>query len=135
MAELAWDFATKEGFRIFKERPAPGAPSRTFGTWAGPGPFPRRSHAAGPGPAPTDSAKRPLVVSPEGLPGRVQELHRKLKRFMEAHIYPAEQVLRDHQASQGRWTPHPLTEELKASALPGESPASPLLGGEASLLV
>ncbi|KAJ6656692.1 hypothetical protein lerEdw1_003579 [Lerista edwardsae] len=133
MADIAWDFATKEGFRIFNQRPAPGAPSRRFGTWARPGPFPRRSYAAGSGPASTDSTKHRLVVSPEGLPGRVRELHRKLRRFMEAHIYPAEQALRDHQASQGRWTPHPLTEELKASALPGESlaSASPLLGAKA----
>ncbi|XP_066465906.1 acyl-CoA dehydrogenase family member 10 isoform X2 [Tiliqua scincoides] len=112
MANLAWDFATKEGFRVFKELPTSGAPTRTFSTWANPS----RSYAVGPGSTLTDSDKSHLIVSPEGLSSRVRELYHKLKEFMDAHIYPAEQVLRDHQASQSRWTPHPLTEELKEKA-------------------
>ncbi|XP_054852904.1 acyl-CoA dehydrogenase family member 10 [Eublepharis macularius] len=110
MANLGWDFATKEGFRIFKGLSAPKPLSKPFSTQAGPSPFPRRSYATGP------CSGSHLVISPEGLPSRVRELHHKLEKFMDAHIYPAEQVLRDHQASQSRWTPHPLIEELKDRA-------------------
>ncbi|XP_053135773.1 acyl-CoA dehydrogenase family member 10 isoform X2 [Hemicordylus capensis] len=116
MADLAWDFATKEGFRVFKELPDARPPARPFSTWANPGGFPRRSYSTGASSGSADAAKSHLIVSPDGLPRRVQELHQKLKEFMGAHIYPAEQVLRDHQASQSRWTPHPLVEKLKDKA-------------------
>ncbi|XP_032085673.1 acyl-CoA dehydrogenase family member 10 isoform X2 [Thamnophis elegans] len=109
MAGLAWDFATKEGFRIFKGLPSSGPAIRKFGTWAGPRLLPKRDYA-------TRSPASHLVLSAEGLPSRVQELHRKLKRFMETHIYPSEQLLRDHQSSPSRWTPHSLVEELKEKA-------------------
>ncbi|XP_061459477.1 acyl-CoA dehydrogenase family member 10 isoform X2 [Rhineura floridana] len=111
MADLAWDFATKEGFRVFKEPPAPGPTSRAFSTWADPRLFPKRSYSTL-----APASKSHLVVSPDGLPACVQELHHKLKKFMNTHIYPAEQLLRDHQASPNRWTPHPLIEELKEKA-------------------
>lgn len=115
MAELGWDFATKEGFRVFKGLPVPRPPS----TPAGPSPSPRRSYVTGPRSGLAPASKSHLIISPEGLPGRVQELYRKLERFMDVHVYPAEQALRDHQVAQSRWTPHPLTEELKVS---GEVP-------------
>uniref|UniRef100_A0A670ZRS5 Acyl-CoA dehydrogenase family member 10 n=1 Tax=Pseudonaja textilis TaxID=8673 RepID=A0A670ZRS5_PSETE len=111
MAGLAWDFATKEGFRIFRELPSPGAPIRTFGTWAGPRLLPTRGYATR-----SPASEPQLVLSPEGLPSRVLELHHKLKRFMDSHIYPSEQLLRDHQSSPSRWTPHSLVEELKEKA-------------------
>ncbi|XP_034974282.2 acyl-CoA dehydrogenase family member 10 isoform X2 [Zootoca vivipara] len=111
MADLAWDFATKEGFRVFKELPTPMAPTRAFSTWAGPRPFPRSSYSTL-----APASRFHLIISPDGLPSRVQELHHKVKKFMEDHIYPAEQLLRDHQASSSRWTPHPLMEELKEKA-------------------
>ncbi|ETE71599.1 Acyl-CoA dehydrogenase family member 11 [Ophiophagus hannah] len=105
MADLAWDFATKEGFRIFRELPSSGAPIRTFRTWAGPRLLPKRDYTT------RSPASEPhLVLSPEGLPSRVQELHHKLKRFMDSHIYPSEQLLRDHQSSPSRWTPHSLSD-------------------------
>uniref|UniRef100_A0A8C6YJ56 Acyl-CoA dehydrogenase family member 10 n=1 Tax=Naja naja TaxID=35670 RepID=A0A8C6YJ56_NAJNA len=108
MADLAWDFATKEGFRVFRGLPSSGAPTRTFRTWAGPRLLPKRDYAT------RSPASEPhLVLSPEDLPSRVQELHHKLKRFMDSHIYPSEQLLRDHQSSPSRWTPHSLVEELK----------------------
>ncbi|KAG8146008.1 hypothetical protein E2320_012432, partial [Naja naja] len=91
MADLAWDFATKEGFRVFRGLPSSGAPTRTFRTWAGPRLLPKRDYAT------RSPASEPhLVLSPEDLPSRVQELHHKLKRFMDSHIYPSEQLLRDH---------------------------------------
>uniref|UniRef100_A0A670IS18 Acyl-CoA dehydrogenase family member 11 n=1 Tax=Podarcis muralis TaxID=64176 RepID=A0A670IS18_PODMU len=111
IADLAWDFATKEGFRIFKGLPTPMAPTRAFGTWAGPRQFPRSSYSTL-----APASRFHLIISPDGLPSCVQQLHHKVKKFMEAHIYPAEQLLRDHQASSSRWTPHPLMEELKEKA-------------------
>ncbi|XP_044296914.1 acyl-CoA dehydrogenase family member 10 isoform X4 [Varanus komodoensis] len=111
MAELAWSFATKEGFRIFKELPTGRPPSRAFSTWADLRQLSRRSSSS---PASTPAPR--LIVSLDGLPSRVQELHHKLKRFLEVHIYPAEQLLRDHQTSSSRWSPHPLIEELKVKA-------------------
>ncbi|XP_042297752.1 acyl-CoA dehydrogenase family member 10 isoform X2 [Sceloporus undulatus] len=111
MADLAWDFATKEGFRVFKELPTSTPPARPFSTWADPRQLPRR-HYSRMAPIP----KSHLIVSLDGLPKRVQELHHKLKQFLDAHVYPAEQLLRNHQASPERWTPHPLLEELKEKA-------------------
>ncbi|XP_034284743.1 acyl-CoA dehydrogenase family member 10 [Pantherophis guttatus] len=111
MADLAWDFATKEGFRIFRELPSSGPPVRMFRTWASPRLLPKRDYATQ-----SPASKSHLIFSPEGLPSRVQELHHKLKRFMDAHIYPSEQLLRDHQSSPSRWTPHSLVEELKEKA-------------------
>ncbi|XP_077787298.1 acyl-CoA dehydrogenase family member 10 [Podarcis muralis] len=111
IADLAWDFATKEGFRIFKGLPTPMAPTRAFGTWAGPRQFPRSSYSTL-----APASRFHLIISPDGLPSCVQQLHHKVKKFMETHIYPAEQLLRDHQASSSRWTPHPLMEELKEKA-------------------
>uniref|UniRef100_A0A7M4F649 Acyl-CoA dehydrogenase family member 10 n=1 Tax=Crocodylus porosus TaxID=8502 RepID=A0A7M4F649_CROPO len=110
MADLAWDFATKEGFRVFKAMPAMKPSGRPYSTWAWQGPFPRRSYVTVPH---SSSAPAHLILSPEGLSDRAQDLYRRLRRFMDAHIYPAEQALRDHQVSQTRWTPHPLVEELK----------------------
>ncbi|XP_063171514.1 acyl-CoA dehydrogenase family member 10 [Candoia aspera] len=112
MADLAWDFATKEGFRIFRELPSSRPPIRTFSIWAGPRLFPRRRSYSTLSPA----CKSHLIISPEGLPSHVQELYHKLRRFMDSHIYPSEQLLRDHQSSPSRWTPHSLIEELKDKA-------------------
>ncbi|KAJ7309822.1 hypothetical protein JRQ81_007892 [Phrynocephalus forsythii] len=111
MANLAWDFATKEGFRIFRDSPVSRPPTRTFGTWAGPREQRRRDYSTQ-----VAAAGSHLVLSPGGLPPRVQDLYRKLERFLRDHIYPAEQLLRDHQASSERWTPHPLIETLKEKA-------------------
>ncbi|XP_063000485.1 acyl-CoA dehydrogenase family member 10 [Elgaria multicarinata webbii] len=111
MADQAWSFATKEGFRLFKGLPTTRPPSRAFSTWADPRRHPRRSYSVR---APASASH--LIVSPDGLSSRVQELHRRLKQFLEVHIYPAEQLLRDHQASPSRWTPHPLIEEFKDKA-------------------
>ncbi|XP_060642040.2 acyl-CoA dehydrogenase family member 10 isoform X1 [Anolis sagrei] len=111
MADLAWDFATKEGFRVFKELPSSVPSARPFSTWADPRQLPRRHYSRV---ASTPSSQ--LIVSLDGLPSRVQQLHHKLKQFLDAHIYPAEQLLRNYQVSPERWTPHPLLEELKEKA-------------------
>ncbi|XP_042708386.2 acyl-CoA dehydrogenase family member 10 isoform X4 [Chrysemys picta bellii] len=116
MANLAWDFATKEGFRVFKECPAAKPFARPYSTWTRNGAFSRRNYVTVAPSSPAHTSKAHLILSPDGLPGRAQDLYGKLRRFMEIHVYPAEQVLRDHQVSQSRWTPHPLIEELKDKA-------------------
>ncbi|XP_074869155.1 acyl-CoA dehydrogenase family member 10 isoform X2 [Carettochelys insculpta] len=116
MANLAWNFATKEGFRLFKEFPDAKPLSRLYSTWARCGAFPRRNYITTAPSSPAHASKAHLILSPDGLPGRAQDLYHKLKRFMDVNVYPAEQVLRNHQASQARWTPHPLIEELKDQA-------------------
>ncbi|XP_045152702.1 acyl-CoA dehydrogenase family member 10 isoform X2 [Echinops telfairi] len=114
-SNLAWDFAVKEGFRVFKEMPATRPSSRSFHTWASAQTLLRttgvRCYSSFPEPS-----KGALVISPEGLPRPVQELYHQLSRFMEQHVYPVEQELRDHQTSAQRWTPSPLIEALKEKA-------------------
>ncbi|XP_075424290.1 acyl-CoA dehydrogenase family member 10 isoform X2 [Ascaphus truei] len=100
MANVAWDFATKEGFRIFNS--APSANSETSPRAWSPG-----LHSA---------ARGLLIISPDGLSGKSQDLYQRLKTFIQVHIYPAEQECRNYQLSEKRWTPHPLLEELKGKA-------------------
>uniref|UniRef100_H3AVJ6 Acyl-CoA dehydrogenase family member 10 n=1 Tax=Latimeria chalumnae TaxID=7897 RepID=H3AVJ6_LATCH len=122
IADLAWDFAIKEGFRIFKSFPTSnlGMPTRTYSTWT------RRLQLPTGPPASvcttrdySTSSHLPkglLIVSPDGLSSHVKDLYHKLEKFMNVHIYPNEQKLRDYQASKNRWTPNPLVEELKERA-------------------
>ncbi|XP_055963190.1 acyl-CoA dehydrogenase family member 10 isoform X2 [Sorex fumeus] len=122
MSNLAWDFAVKEGFRIFKEMPATSRPlTRSYHTHAGSPRPPRapgtRAYCPHPRPSPAPAAaKGDLVLSPEGLAPPARELYERLRQFMEQHVYPAEPELRRHQASEERWTPAPLLEDLKEKA-------------------
>ncbi|XP_019589433.2 acyl-CoA dehydrogenase family member 10 isoform X2 [Rhinolophus sinicus] len=120
MSNLAWDFAVKEGFRIFKEMPATKPLTRSYHTWAGPQSLLNRpgtrSYISLPESSPAHAPKGALVISPEGLSPPVRELYQRLGQFMERHVYPAEPELRSHQASAERWTPSPLVEELKEKA-------------------
>ncbi|XP_072271969.1 acyl-CoA dehydrogenase family member 10 [Pyxicephalus adspersus] len=121
MANIAWDFATKEGFRIFKSQPGStftNPPTRTYTTWSA-----QSSHRFSEKTKSTSSRASHqcvqsghLVISPDGLSSKTKDLYSKLKGFIETHIYPAEQELRNYQFSEKRWTPHPLTEELKEKA-------------------
>jgi len=47
---------------------------------------------------------------------RVKELQKKLKAFMEEHIYPNEKAWYDHCNGPNRWQPVPIIEELKPKA-------------------
>ncbi|XP_029427537.1 acyl-CoA dehydrogenase family member 10 isoform X2 [Rhinatrema bivittatum] len=126
MASLAWDFATKEGFRIFNALPSTklGNSTRSYSTWTGGRPSPNsvltpgptRSHATLPRSASIQQPKGLLALSPEDLPKHVQDLYTRLKAFIEVHIYPIEQSLRNHQVAESRWTPHPAIEKLKEKA-------------------
>uniref|UniRef100_A0A8C4NPA6 Acyl-CoA dehydrogenase family member 10 n=1 Tax=Eptatretus burgeri TaxID=7764 RepID=A0A8C4NPA6_EPTBU len=109
-ADLAWDFATKEGFRIFNALPEKlGNPhsSRTFCTYTTKRVTSIDSpihHVGG------------LPLEPADLPLRVQTLLSRLKTFIESHVYPAEADLRAHDNTREGWTPHPLIADLKAKA-------------------
>lgn len=121
MAELAWDFATKEGFRVFKAMPPTKPQKSSYHTLAGPLP-PRpilgvRHYSSVAAAAPSQEAKGGLIISPEGLSPRVRKLYDQLLQFMKVNVYPAEKELQRHQASADRWSPSPLIEELKVSEL------------------
>ncbi|XP_061240792.1 acyl-CoA dehydrogenase family member 10 isoform X2 [Bos javanicus] len=116
MSNLAWDFAIKEGFQIFKEMPATKPLMRSHHTWSllrTPG---MRSYVTSTDSSPAHASKGALIFSPEGLPHQVRELYQQLKEFMERHVYPAEPELQRHQVSAERWTPSPLVEDLKEKA-------------------
>lgn len=117
MANLAWEFAIKEGFRIFKEMPATKPLTRSYHTWAGPQSLlstpGTRSYIPPPEPSSAHASKGALVLSPEGLSPPARELYQRLQQFMDQYVYPAEPELRRHQASAERWTPSPLVEDLK----------------------
>ena len=126
MSNLAWDFAIKEGFQIFKKMPATKPLMRSHHTWSllrTPG---TRSYVTSTDSSPAHASKGALIFSPEGLPPRVRELYQQLKEFMEQHVYPAEPELQRHQVSAERWTPSPLVEDLKVKQ-PFISTAQPQL--------
>nr|XP_012788761.1 unnamed protein product [Sorex araneus] len=122
VSNLAWDFAVKEGFRVFKEMPATSRPlARSYHTHAGSPRPPRapgtRTYCPRPRPSPALAAsKSDLVLSPEGLSPPTRELYERLRQFMERHVYPAEPELCRHQASAERWSPAPLLEDLKVAS-------------------
>ncbi|XP_008570930.1 PREDICTED: acyl-CoA dehydrogenase family member 10 [Galeopterus variegatus] len=120
MSNLAWDFAVKEGFRVFKKMPAPKLLTRSYHTWASPqsllSPTGTRSYSSIPEGFPAQASKGALVISPEGLSPPARELYHRLRRFMEQRVYPVEQELQRHQASGDRWSPSPLIEDLKEKA-------------------
>ena len=47
---------------------------------------------------------------------RVKELQKKLKAFMDEHVYPNEKAWYDHCNGPNRWQPVPIIEELKPKA-------------------
>lgn len=123
MADLAWVFAVREGFRIFDSIPVgnPGPPVRKYSTWN----RQRTSPATFLSPSLLDvNHYRPLVsvpkghliISPEGLPTRVKDLYHRLTVFMDKHVYPHEKELADYHRSDRRWIPNPRIEELKNEA-------------------
>ncbi|XP_077811278.1 acyl-CoA dehydrogenase family member 10 isoform X10 [Macaca mulatta] len=120
VSNLAWDFAVKEGFRVFKEMPFKNPLTRSCHTWARSQsqwyPIGTRSYSSVPEASPAHASRGGLVISPESLSPPVRELYHRLKRFMEQHVYPAEPELQSHQASAARWSPSPLIEDLKEKA-------------------
>nr|XP_021400257.1 acyl-CoA dehydrogenase family member 10 [Lonchura striata domestica] len=68
VADLAWDFAIKEGFRVFENLPPTKLLVRHSSTWAGQGPLLGRSYStwAQPGAAPVPTAPWSLPQNPGG---------------------------------------------------------------------
>ncbi|KAM4709179.1 acyl-CoA dehydrogenase family member 10 [Discoglossus pictus] len=115
MANLAWDFATKEGFQVFNSTGtnAKLSNTRSYSTWNRSLSHPQKRSFVSKS---SSSSRGLLIISPDGLSKEVQELYYKLKEFIEVNIYPIEQELRNYQISENRWTPNPLGEELKEKA-------------------
>ncbi|XP_067163062.1 acyl-CoA dehydrogenase family member 10 isoform X2 [Apteryx mantelli] len=108
VADLAWDFAIKEGFRVFNSLPATKPFIRPYSTWARLGPLLTRSYVTQPHPRAAHAPKVPLIVPPTSLLGTAQGLYCKLERAMD--------VQWGHQISRHRWTPHSLLEKSKAES-------------------
>ncbi|KAM7090176.1 acyl-CoA dehydrogenase family member 10 isoform 3-T3 [Ciconia maguari] len=119
VADLAWEFAIKEGFRVFDSLPTTKPLARCYSTWARRGPILSRNYGtcARPGAAPVP--KVPLVTPPTSLLGMAQGLCCKLKKIMG--------VQWSFLISQPRWCPCPLL-ELKVSGAEHLSSADPSLG-------
>ncbi|XP_064531043.1 acyl-CoA dehydrogenase family member 10 isoform X1 [Pseudopipra pipra] len=90
VAELAWEFAIKEGFRVFESLPPTKLLARHSSTWAGRGPFPSRSYSTWPCPVP----KVPLVIPPVSLLGMAQDLHCKLENTVGLSEFSAQRTPR-----------------------------------------
>lgn len=101
VAELAWDFAIKEGFRVFEKLPPTKLLARHSSTWAGRGPFLSRSYStwARPGAAPVPGI--PLVTPLSSLLGMAQGLGCKMENTGIQWGFPS---------SHSRGTPHSLPE-------------------------
>lgn len=107
MADLAWEFAIKEGFRVFDSLPTRKPLARRYSTWARRGPILSRSYGTWPHPGAAPEPKVPLVTAPTSLLGMAQGLCCKLEKLMG--------VQWSFLVSQPRWSPHPLL-ELKAES-------------------
>ncbi|KAL4422623.1 hypothetical protein ABPG75_008820 [Micractinium tetrahymenae] len=76
----------------------------------------RAQPTAAPATAAAAVARSGSATSGLGPSPCVQPILRKLRRFMEEHVYPAEPTLNAHAASDQRWTIHPVQEQLKEEA-------------------
>lgn len=109
MADLAWDFAVKEGFRVFESLPAAKPCARRYSTWARQGPFLSRSCSTWPCPGAASVPQVPPVTSLSSLLGMAEGLYCKPERILD--------VQGSFLISQPRWTLPPLL-ELQVSRLP-----------------
>ncbi|XP_054075058.1 acyl-CoA dehydrogenase family member 10 isoform X2 [Rissa tridactyla] len=107
VANLAWDFAIKEGFRVFDSLPTTKPLARCYSTLASRGLFLRRSYGTWPQPGAALEPRVALVTPPTSLLGMAQGLSCKLEKIMG--------VQWSFLISQLRWTPRPLL-ELKAES-------------------
>uniref|UniRef100_A0A8C6K3Q5 Uncharacterized protein n=1 Tax=Melopsittacus undulatus TaxID=13146 RepID=A0A8C6K3Q5_MELUD len=102
VADLAWDFAIKEGFRVFNSLPSTQLPPRPYSTWARRGPVLSRSYGTWSCPGAAPGPKVPLVTPTTSILGLAQSLYYKLDKIMG--------IQRGFLISQPRWTPRPLPE-------------------------
>uniref|UniRef100_F7CEA1 Aminoglycoside phosphotransferase domain-containing protein n=1 Tax=Monodelphis domestica TaxID=13616 RepID=F7CEA1_MONDO len=93
VSNLAWDFAVKEGFRIFKGMPSTRLSStRSYCQWAHQRPpltpSGTRSWAIFSKVPHTPASKGILIISSEALSEPVRDPYHRLERFIESHPYP-----------------------------------------------
>jgi hypothetical protein len=67
-----------------------------------------------------------LLSGPANLPSRVHDLLTAVAGFISQHVLPAEEELERHAAGVGRWTIHPLVEQLKMKVCNAAPPSGPL---------
>ncbi|XP_061230725.1 acyl-CoA dehydrogenase family member 10 isoform X2 [Neopsephotus bourkii] len=108
VADLAWDFAIKEGFRVFDSLPS----TRPYSTWARQGPLLSRSYGTWSCPGAASVPRVPLVTPTTSVLGLAQSLYYKLDKTMG--------IQWGLLISQPRRTPHPL---LELTAQSGRSQA------------
>ncbi|XP_035196258.1 acyl-CoA dehydrogenase family member 10 isoform X4 [Oxyura jamaicensis] len=106
VADLAWDFAIKEGFRVFESLPAAKPRARRYSTWARQGPFLSRSCGTWTCPGAASMPQVPPIASFSGLLGMAQGLYCKLERILD--------VQWSFLISQPRWTLRPLLDLKQA---------------------
>ncbi|XP_002739682.1 acyl-CoA dehydrogenase family member 10-like [Saccoglossus kowalevskii] len=118
MADTAWSFAEKYNKTLSQKQSGkienqPG--NRSYSTWTINGHHTGQRHYS------TQSKDNSttyglLPVLESALPDHVQDLHSRVKAFINKNIYPIEKDIVKHQMSADRWSPHPLVEKLKEKA-------------------
>ncbi|XP_030357914.1 acyl-CoA dehydrogenase family member 10 isoform X3 [Strigops habroptila] len=107
VADLAWDFAIKEGFRVFDSLPTTQLLTRRYSTWARRGPFLSRSYGTWSCPGAAPVPKAPFITPTSSLLGMAQSLYCKLEKMMG--------IQWGFLISLPGWTPRPVL-ELKAQS-------------------
>ncbi|XP_065548183.1 acyl-CoA dehydrogenase family member 10 isoform X1 [Lathamus discolor] len=122
VADLAWDFAIKEGFRVFDSLPSTQLLPRRYSTWARRGPFLSRSYGTWSCPGVAPVPRVPLVTPTTSVLGLAQSLYYKLDKIMGTQWGLL--------ISQPRRTPRPLLElkglSQKTPRISKQSPAQDL---------
>ncbi|XP_074410355.1 acyl-CoA dehydrogenase family member 10 isoform X2 [Zonotrichia albicollis] len=125
VADLAWDFAVKEGFRVFESLSPTKLLLRHSSTWAGQGPLLGRSFStwARPGAAPVPRA--PLGTAPSSLGGMAQGLCCKMgtqRGFLSSHSRGTACPLPELQAQSARTKAVAAQAMDQGTKVPGAKP-------------
>ncbi|XP_065595328.1 acyl-CoA dehydrogenase family member 10 [Cyrtonyx montezumae] len=108
VADLAWDFAIKEGFRVFDSLSIAKPFAQHYSTWARQGPFLSRSYSTWTHPGTVPVPRVPLIASFSSLLGMARGLYCRLERILD--------VQWSFLISQPRWTPCPVLENKVSEA-------------------
>nr|XP_014125703.1 acyl-CoA dehydrogenase family member 10 [Zonotrichia albicollis] len=125
VADLAWDFAVKEGFRVFESLSPTKLLLRHSSTWAGQRPLLGRSFStwARPGAAPVPRA--PLGTAPSSLGGMAQGLCCKMgtqRGFLSSHSRGTARPLPELQAQSARTKAVAAQAMDQGTKIPGAKP-------------
>uniref|UniRef100_A0A8C2Y4W1 Acyl-CoA dehydrogenase family member 10 n=1 Tax=Coturnix japonica TaxID=93934 RepID=A0A8C2Y4W1_COTJA len=86
VADLAWDFAIKEGFRVFDRLSFAKPFAQHYSTWAGQGPFLSRSYSTWTSPGTNPVPQAPLITSFSSLLGMAQGLYASCQGSWMSHV-------------------------------------------------